>query len=114
HELDAVAPVGVAGVVTQLGTADDPHQRLPHLRGGAVDEDVVVGAPRAAAIDVRRRGGRGAVALAGRRLTRGVRLAQVNAEEVHHGVLLGHLDLLAHAGGLPLDDGGEDAYGGVQ
>ena len=104
----------VARIVAQLGPADDPGQRLPHLHGGAVDEDVVVRPAGTAAVDVRRRRRRRAVALARGRLAGGVGLAQVDAEQVHHGVLLGDLDLLAHAGGLALDDGGQDADGGVQ
>ncbi len=79
-----------------------------------MDEDVVVGPARLAAVDVGRRRGGGAVALARGRLAGGVALAQVDAEEVHHRLLLGDLHLLAHAGGLALDDGGEDADRGVQ
>src|SRR2546425_250110 len=35
-------------------------------------------------------------------------LAQVNAQEVDHGILVRDLQALAEAGGVPLDDGGED------
>jgi hypothetical protein len=38
-----------------------------------------------------------------------VELTQVDAVQVHHHVLLGHLDALAAPGGLPLNDRGEDA-----
>ena len=113
-ELHAVAAVGVARVVGQLGPAEDGDERLPHLGGRAVDEHVIVRAAGAAAIDVGRRGRRRAVALARRRLAGGVALAQVDAEQVHHRFLLGDLDLLAHARRVALDDRGEDADGRVQ
>src|SRR5205807_5496026 len=113
-ELYAVAAVGVARLVGQLGPAEDGDERLPHLGGRAVDEHVIVRAAGAAAIDVGRRGRRRAVALTRRRLAGGVALAQVDAKQVHHRFLLGDLDLLAHARRVALDDRGEDADGRVQ
>src|SRR5215475_4373983 len=114
HDGDAIAPVRVARIVAQLRVAHDARERLPHLRRRAVDEHVVVGAAGMAAIDVGRRGRRRAVSLARGGLARDVGLAQMDAEEVDHGVLLRHLELLSHARGLALDDGGEDADAGME
>src|SRR5262249_28742825 len=73
-----------------------------------VDEDVVVRAERAAAIEIGWRGAGRAVPTARDRVHADMVIAEVDAREIDHDVLLRDLDALADAGHLALHDGGED------
>src|SRR6266542_2642278 len=101
--------VGEARVVGELRLPDRPRQRLPHVAVGHVDEDVVVRAERAAAIEIRRRR-RGRAVPATRDGARPeIVVAEVDAGEIDDDILLGDLDALPHARRVPLNESGEDA-----
>src|SRR5262249_35933086 len=95
-------------------TAEDLREDLPHLEGRAMDEDVVVRPERPAPIHVGWRAAGGAIAAPGNRFPARVVLAQVDPDEIQHGILLGDLDALSQAGGVALNDRGEDADGQMQ
>ena len=95
----------------ELRPAQNLAHRRPHLRL-RVEIDEVVGATRRAGIG----GARHVLAqLIAGALGHAIALmlAQRDADEVEHGVLHGHLDVLASAGGVALVDGGQDGDGHV-
>src|SRR5262249_14956461 len=98
--------------------ADGLQQAIPVPIAGArgVDEAVVVEPAALALVEAagRRRAERAAVARPYGGLAAGGLARERNAAEVDHGVLHGHLDVLAAARALALVQGGQDADGAVK
>src|SRR5438132_5953282 len=97
----------VARIPDEILASDGAQERMPHLLLGE-DEDVVIRPAGMAAVRRARHVRAELIARSRRRLAEALVIAEAHADEVHHHVLHGDLDLLALPGLVALHEPGED------